>query len=139
MLIQNIILRGKNYFGLLHSDWAGSTMKELLGVESGVHTLRQTQELSIVYRWYQSLYLLCFLELMKIVMTLLCVLHPIFRKGIIHVKCISWLLLRASMIFIFTKVAQIEKLPGSINIFIHMKLSDTIVTNIFPTKISVTK
>ena len=56
-----------------------------------------------------------------------------------YVKCISWLLLRASMIFIFTKVAQIEKLPRSINIFIHMKLSDTIVTNIFPTKISVTK
>ena len=43
------------------------------------------------------------------------------------------------MIFIFTKVAQIEKLPGSIKIFIHMKLSDTNVTNIFPTKISVTK
>ena len=26
-----------------------------------------------------------------------------------YVKCISWLLLRASMIFIFTKVAEIEK------------------------------
>ena len=49
----------------------------------------------------------CFLELMKIVKTLLCPSSNFQERN--YVKCISWLLLRASMIFIFTKVAEIEK------------------------------